>query len=224
MVARRASAQGGGAPGFHERRPVSPGLIWAGAGVLGVTAALGLIVHGLAVREVATMLGLLVVVMGPFALFAVSPWGWELKHVTVTDEGLWLRDRLLPAGRVGRVEVLGQGKAAAMYSFARRRHGLRRHPRRSSANSLWMRKDDAPVLVEDTASGRAWLVATRRPDELVAALEGVRPPRPDGPSGGHPGQGDPRAGWSGGVRVVSPRHTHEHPSGGQDGDARSDGR
>lgn len=177
---------------FHERRPVSRGLLaWNGA-LLIVTPLVYVAWRGGGWMDALTVVAVLLIALIPFGWLAFGPSGWELRHITVDDRGLWLRRRLLPAERIGRVEALSRGQATGAYTLLRRRHGLRRHPRRSSANPWWMHADDAAVMVEDSASQRAWLVATRRPDELRRALDAVRPSGADRPRSAASPDGEPR--------------------------------
>lgn len=154
---------------YEEQRTVP----WQGVAlpVLGGLGAAG--VYSIVVRDLSPT----AVTVGLAALLAVglaigsSPWGPLFKHVRVNDEGLDVGPWHLPASAIGRAWQVDTATA-------------RRRGARGTIEGLRLRRssfgifttDDAAVVVEDTSADApsGWLVATRHPDRLVAALAELR--------------------------------------------------
>jgi hypothetical protein len=96
-------------------------------------------------------------------------------HLHVDAEGLTVGEHRLDAGRIGAVRIV-DGTTASAYAaqgqVTRDRGAPLKIPAGRSTYATFGSVGRAVVV--EVPPDRAWLLATRRPDELVAALEAAR--------------------------------------------------
>lgn len=109
-----------------------------------------------------------------FMFLMLGPIGGEFKHLRVDEQGVWVRSKLLPANEIGEAQLLSEGEAASS-TISSRIEGmwlLRGRATYSHVSShgraVYVRRH----LPDGTI--RPWLLATHRPDELIAAIDQVR--------------------------------------------------
>jgi hypothetical protein len=111
-----------------------------------------------------------------FALCAVFMVHWSSAVIEVTDSELRAGKDTLALSDVGEVMALDEHKARSL-----------RGPRADPAAHLLLRpylREAVYVALADPAAGTPyWLLATRRPEELAAAIERARPARDSHESG-----------------------------------------
>ena len=117
------------------------------------------------------------------ALAAVILIAWGSASIVVTADALTARRRRLPLGQVAGATALDAAQAAAL-----------RGPRADPAALLLLRPW-LPRAVYVEVAGRPagqpyWLLATRRPEQLAAAIEQARTAAGPGGRAGHAGEGD----------------------------------
>lgn len=129
-------------------------------------------VTGSLTRSLPILVGALAVVAAMLGVLFLPPLGRELKHLRVDARGLMMGPSLLPAEQVRRIAVLSEAEAVAA-AYRLRHQGTRAG---WTHVSYGLATHDGPAVWVEQDSGRrpGWLIATRDPDGLRAALEQVR--------------------------------------------------
>jgi hypothetical protein len=97
--------------------------------------------------------------------------GGEGRHLLVDANGLQVGDGSLPAARVGEVEVVPEALASIYAAQGRARDTPIPFGRSTYAA---MGGSGGAVLITERTGTSGWLVATRHPERLAAALEAAR--------------------------------------------------
>ena len=144
---------------YHERLRV-PAILWV-AGL--VTAAmLGTAFVAQPSWQIAAVL-----YGGLGVIWAVPVLIWGRTSVDVRDGELWAGSARLPLGTVGQVAALDKTQTQAM-------RGPRADPAAFLLARPYLPRSVYIEVTDKTQSTPYWLVATRRPDELAAAIEAWR--------------------------------------------------
>ena len=107
------------------------------------------------------------------AMLAVFPGSNELRHITVDERGLKVGIYRLALDRIGYAERVTPD-AARQSMWRIRYRGLRIA---LAGSSVGMLDHETAVAIFTVAPGkpRVWVVKTRNPDALIAALDQIRP-------------------------------------------------
>jgi hypothetical protein len=161
---------------FEHRRLTGPVVTFGGASVIAsVMLGVKLFGDGEAIERVLRYsIGMLVI---GFALcYVLGRWQKvAFTTVRVDAQGLHVGSALLRADRIGEVTIVPSEMAGAI--------GLQANVPREGATPLKIPTDQSTyaifgstgrAVVVEQRPGRAWLLATRRPGQLAAALEAAR--------------------------------------------------
>lgn len=127
-------------------------------------------VEGTPVAVLAGMLLLFVVFVAIVLLIPLGPFGVELRHIRLDGSGLWLGRKFLSAEEIGECAVVSEGEAS-WAGFIARCRAVKLGYTQVSYN-FFASKGPAVLVVQDRAGLRrpGWLIATKDPQGLVAAL------------------------------------------------------
>jgi hypothetical protein len=161
---------------YHERRGLSTDFGLVAVLSLGVLVYAG---YGFLSQQRDWMDAalLVLVVLGPMAFTIAmffSRYGPELAHVAVDDQGVWVRQHLLPADQIGKVWEIGSGKGARIH-FSSSIDG--NHLLRGICSYSFFAGARTAVYVEQTrddAKPRPWLIGTDHPEQLAATVRQLR--------------------------------------------------
>ncbi len=145
----------------YRERLFSPPSWWL-VGMLSALTFGGVVWTGFDLAITVAIFAVLILITGAFLV------NWGRATIEVTDGELRVGDDALPLAEVGEVRALDEGQARAL-------RGPRADPRAYSLIRPYLRYAVYVEVTEPSAAWPYWLLATRRPAELAAAIESSRP-------------------------------------------------
>jgi hypothetical protein len=160
---------------YHERRKLSRDYLWILTGSLGVVGYyIYLTVTGMDLLGLMIAWGFLFLILGFVHGMSFSRYGPELAHITVDEQGVRVRKRLLPAEQIGKVWEISSGKGARVH-FSSSIDG--NHLLRGVCSYSYFAGARTAVYVEQIrpdAKPRPWLIGTDNPQQLATTIRQLR--------------------------------------------------
>jgi hypothetical protein len=161
---------------YRERRKLSRDYYWILAGSLWILGSGIYYTPGLMDRplDLALVWGFMALLLGFVHGMSFSRYGPELAHITVDEQGVWVRNHLLPAEQIGKVWEIDNAKGARTH-FSSSIDG--NHLLRGVCSYSYFAGARTAVYVEQTrpdAKPRPWLIGTDNPHELATTIRHLR--------------------------------------------------
>jgi hypothetical protein len=161
---------------YREHRMLSGDYYWiliGSLGVIGYTAYITMTSDGPLLRSLLSW-AFVALILGFVHGMSFSRYGPELAHITVDEQGIWVRSHLLPAEQIGKVWEIDNAKGARTH-FSSSIDG--NHLLRGVCSYSYFAGARTAVYVEQTrpdAKPRPWLIGTDNPHQLATTIRHLR--------------------------------------------------